>query len=539
VNLPTLERALRELGHHRSEGNRELLQVVEVEAVLSKVFHNACDDGLGGYNYSLLPSWAINRVMKKQTNKPEMEPEQCTEITLSWILKCYDSGRTGVVKVHSLKIGLVALCHATIQEKYAFIFDLMSGGQSQISFSNMKLLIQDLLQLPHSVGETKAFSVDAAADTGKSCWNFNGKQTLEYVTRDEFWWWVKKEPVSLVWLPTLYRIATSETVKHEARCSVCKTFPIIGIRYRCLKCSNVDLCQLCYWRQFNTIKDHKITHPTREYCMATTTGDDVKDFAKQLKNKLTRRYRRRPPKKTYLDYPIEGGQEEQEERDTAESLVFANVHTRIGNMAQRLLALEELSRPAITATDGPYEIVDYDEGEREAEGDEARLQAEEAARVEARARQEAESQKREREREVAELEGRNRELVAEVERLTHLLVQKPTEVKVPFAVPPPPPKIPVQDSPFVGTKSQAVNTLPLQEVTSSSGTHSPREWATSFVEEQQELEGILADLLTAFPPPHPTGVFPTDLGHELFIAATVVGNTLTTLVEQVASTQDL
>ena len=32
---------------------------------------------------------------------------------------CVDSGRTGVVKVHSLKIGLVAMCHATIQEKYA------------------------------------------------------------------------------------------------------------------------------------------------------------------------------------------------------------------------------------------------------------------------------------------------------------------------------------------------------------------------------------------------------------------------------------
>ena len=29
------------------------------------------------------------------------------------------SGRTGVVKAHSLKIGLVALCHGTIQEKYA------------------------------------------------------------------------------------------------------------------------------------------------------------------------------------------------------------------------------------------------------------------------------------------------------------------------------------------------------------------------------------------------------------------------------------
>ena len=41
----------------------------------------------------------------------------------------------------------------------------------------------------------------------------------------------------------------------------------------------------------------------------TTSGDDVRDFAKQMKNKITRKYRRKPPKKSYLDYPTtrEGG----------------------------------------------------------------------------------------------------------------------------------------------------------------------------------------------------------------------------------------
>ena len=62
----------------------------------------------------------------------------------------------------------------------------------------------------------------------------------------------------------------------------------------------------------------------------------MKDFAKQLKNKLTRKYRHKPPKKTYLDYSIEGGGEGREERDTGESLVYNNVHTRISNMTQRL-----------------------------------------------------------------------------------------------------------------------------------------------------------------------------------------------------------
>lgn len=63
----------------------------------------------------------------------------------------------------------------------------------------------------------------------------------------------------------------------------------------------------------------------------------MKDFAKQIKNKITRKYRRKPPKKTYLDYSIERGDGEGEERDTGESLVFNNVHTRISNMAQRFI----------------------------------------------------------------------------------------------------------------------------------------------------------------------------------------------------------
>ena len=43
-------------------------------------------------------------------------------------------------------------------------------------------------------------------------------------------------------------------------------------RYRCLKCTNVDLCQNCYWTQ-QTLKNHKITHPTREYCLAVSSYD--------------------------------------------------------------------------------------------------------------------------------------------------------------------------------------------------------------------------------------------------------------------------
>ena len=56
--------------------------------------------------------------------------------------------------------------------------------------------------------------------------------------------WTKAEPQSLVWMPVLHRLAAAETAKHEAKCNICKEYPIVGFRYRCLKCFNYDLCQV-------------------------------------------------------------------------------------------------------------------------------------------------------------------------------------------------------------------------------------------------------------------------------------------------------
>jgi len=35
----------------------------------------------------------------------------------------------------------------------------------------------------------------------------------------------------MVWLPVMHRFAAAETAKHQAKCSVCKEFPIAGFRY--------------------------------------------------------------------------------------------------------------------------------------------------------------------------------------------------------------------------------------------------------------------------------------------------------------------
>lgn len=35
----------------------------------------------------------------------------------------------------------------------------------------------------------------------------------------------------MVWLPVMHRFAAAETARHQAKCSVCKEFPITGFRY--------------------------------------------------------------------------------------------------------------------------------------------------------------------------------------------------------------------------------------------------------------------------------------------------------------------
>lgn len=104
----------------------------------------------------------------------------------------------------------------------------------------------------------------------------------------------------MVWLPVLHRLSAAETAKHQAKCNICKQYPIIGFRYRCLKCFNFDMCQTCFFAGRVT-KTHKFTHPMQEYCTATTSGEDVRDFTRALRNKFkSKGYFKKHPRVGYL-----------------------------------------------------------------------------------------------------------------------------------------------------------------------------------------------------------------------------------------------
>uniref|UniRef100_A0A8C9EPK5 ZZ-type domain-containing protein n=1 Tax=Pavo cristatus TaxID=9049 RepID=A0A8C9EPK5_PAVCR len=74
-------------------------------------------------------------------------------------------------------------------------------------------------------------------------------------------------------------------VSHHVRCRVCKTFPITGLRYRCLKCLNFDLCQVCFFTG-RLSKPHKSSHPVVEHCVQMSAKANAKHFLCTVRNNL-------------------------------------------------------------------------------------------------------------------------------------------------------------------------------------------------------------------------------------------------------------
>ncbi|XP_036672657.3 dystrophin, isoforms A/C/F/G/H isoform X14 [Drosophila suzukii] len=229
------------------------------------------------------------------------------DLAINWILNVYDSQRTGQIRVLSFKVGLVLLCKGHLEEKYRYLFRLVADTDRRADQRRLGLLLHDCIQVPRQLGEVAAFGGSNIEPSVRSCLEqagisqeaIDGNQDIS-IELQHFLGWLQHEPQSLVWLPVLHRLAAAEAAKHQAKCNICKEYPIVGFRYRCLKCFNFDMCQKCFFFGRNA-KNHKLTHPMHEYCTTTTSTEDVRDFTRALKNKFkSRKYFKKHPRVGYL-----------------------------------------------------------------------------------------------------------------------------------------------------------------------------------------------------------------------------------------------
>uniref|UniRef100_A0A4W3HNV9 Utrophin n=1 Tax=Callorhinchus milii TaxID=7868 RepID=A0A4W3HNV9_CALMI len=243
---------------HKLTQNEQLLNVTEVINCLTTIY-----DGL------------------EQSHKDLVNVPLCVDMCLNWLLNVFDTGRSGKIRVLSLKIGLMSLSKGLLEEKYKNLFKQVAGPNAQCDQRGLSHLLHDAIQIPRQLGEVASFGGSNIEPSVRSCFQHN-KTEIDVKLFVE---WMRLEPQSVVWLPVLHRVAAAETAKHQAKCNICKECPIVGFRYRSLKHFNYDICQSCFFSG-RTAKGHKLHYPMVEYCTPTTSGEDVRDFTKVLKNKF-------------------------------------------------------------------------------------------------------------------------------------------------------------------------------------------------------------------------------------------------------------
>ncbi|XP_009460570.1 PREDICTED: dystrotelin [Nipponia nippon] len=220
---------------------------------------------------------------RARLEKPGQADPRAAEFTLSLLAAMYDRSGTGYIKTRSAAAALIALSGDTLLAKYRAFFQFYAvpdGKAALITRSALRSLLTDLNQIPAIVGESCTLScVEIAIH---SC--FHGVLNSAIV-EEKFLSWLRSEPAVLLWLPTCYRLSATEMVSHQARCRVCKIFPITGLRYRCLKCLNFDLCQVCFFTG-RLSKPHKRSHPVVEHCVQMSAKANAKHFLRTIRNNL-------------------------------------------------------------------------------------------------------------------------------------------------------------------------------------------------------------------------------------------------------------
>ena len=262
----------------------------------------------------------------------QCEPEDisvpvCVDLALNWILNVYDSQRQGFVRVISFKLAVVLLSRGPLTEKYSVMFSLFAGDSETLDQRRLGLMLYDLMMVPRYLGEVAQFGGTNIEPGVRSCFSLDspGVSPRVSLTPDVWLGWVGEEPQCLVWLPVLHRLASAETATHDVRCRVCKVDPIIGFRYHCRKCFNLDICHACFFVG-KTVKGCKpevgyttsspiyvttliFQHPMQEYCTSTNKTDNARHILQSLRNSFRSKsyFKKKKSKLGYL--PLQTVQE--------------------------------------------------------------------------------------------------------------------------------------------------------------------------------------------------------------------------------------
>lgn len=146
-------------------------------------------------------------------------------------------------------------------------------------------ILRVLSRIPVYLGEGNAFPDNESVLEESMFHCFSHADQRYTISLNDYIDWIKDEPQILTWLAVLHRLLVSENTVHKLKCKLCKAKPIIGLRYKCLKCLNYNICQNCFLTGRH-IYEHHENHEMRQYCSQTNSDGTVRNIARMLGNKI-------------------------------------------------------------------------------------------------------------------------------------------------------------------------------------------------------------------------------------------------------------
>ncbi|KOB78866.1 Dystrophin, isoforms A/C/F/G/H [Operophtera brumata] len=185
----------------------------------------------------------------------------CLDLSINWLLNVYDSQRTGQIRVLSFKVGLVLLCKGHLEEKYRYLFRLIADPSCRADQRKLGLLLHDCIQVPRQLGEVAAFGGSNIEPSVRSCFEQASAATKEGNKGG-----------------TLDRKSME---KEEAKEKTLERDADGQLQY-------IEAFHFLQWLQ-------------KEPQSMTTSGEDVRDFTRALRNKFkSARYFKKHPRVGYL-----------------------------------------------------------------------------------------------------------------------------------------------------------------------------------------------------------------------------------------------
>ncbi|XP_077366672.1 dystrobrevin beta-like isoform X4 [Festucalex cinctus] len=239
--------------------NLHLIDIYNVIEAVRDAGLNAVDlnAGISVTRLENLVSSLFHQLSKRLPTTHPIKPRESTVLFVDFILAAIESEPEGRLTVFSVKAILAVLCGGKLVDKLRYVFSQVSDSSGVMVLSKFDHFLLEALKLPSAVHERPSFGY--TNNMVRSCFPQQKRVMLNM-----FLDIVSDPPPCLVWLTLMHRLANVENVYHPVSCSYCRSNGMTGFRYRCLRCRGYQLCQNCFWRG-NSNGSHSNQHQMKEH----------------------------------------------------------------------------------------------------------------------------------------------------------------------------------------------------------------------------------------------------------------------------------